>query len=84
MQQYTVLEMGWGNYYAIPNENVSKFLALFENMRSVDSMYIGDKMVWYIKDNPRKLTMSLVDTFIPESQSKARYDIAQQEKANGA
>ena len=86
MQRYTVLELGWGNYYAIPNDKLSELLKAFERTTSVDSMYIGNKMYWYVKDNPRAITMQLVEDFESQSTVQARLDLynANKEQENGA
>jgi len=80
----TVIELGWGRSYAIPNDKVSKFLELFEDMHEVDSVYVGDTdLTWYYKDKTNKLNMHVVDSFVTESHAislRNKY----QEKTNGA
>ena len=86
MQRYTVLELGWGNYYAIPNDRLSELLKAFERTTSVDSMYVGNKLFWYVKDNPRPITMQLVEDFESQSTVQSRLDLynANKEQENGA
>ena len=80
----TVIELGWGRNYAIPNEKVSKFLELFGDMHEVDSVYLGDTyLTWYYKDKPSKLSMHVVDNFVTETRAMSlRNDY--QEKQDGA
>ena len=67
----TVIELGWGRYYAIPNDKVSKFLELFGDMQEVDSAYVGSSdNLWYYKDKSSKLNMHVVDNFVTETYAK--------------
>ena len=80
---FTVFELGWGNYYALPNDKVSKFLELWEQMVSVDSMYVDNELLWYYKDNPRKITMQLVPNFMLQSHAE-KLLAESKEQTNGA
>ena len=80
----TVIELGWGRSYAIPNDKVSKFLELFEHMHEVDSVYVGNTdLVWYYKDKPSKLNMHTVQRFDTEFSANLKRN-EYQEKQNGA
>jgi hypothetical protein len=80
----TVIELGWGRSYAIPNDKVSKFLELFGDMHEVDSVYTGDvNLTWYYKDKSSKLNMHVVDNFITETYAMSLRN-EYQEKQNGA
>ena len=83
---FTVFELGWGNYYALPNDKVSKFLELWEQMVGVDSMYVGNELFWYVKNKPRPITMQLVEDFEDQAIVQARLDLynANKEQTNGA
>ena len=83
---HTVFEFGWGNYIAIPNEKVSAMLKLLEEAMYVDSMYINDKLTWYIINKQRQLSMQCVNRFIPGHQAKVLRDQheAAKEQTNGA
>ena len=80
----TVIELGWGRSYAIPNEKVSDFLELFGDMHEVDSVYVGDtNLTWYYKDKPSKLNMHVVDNFVTETYAMSLRSVYQ-EKQDGA
>lgn len=80
----TVIELGWGRSYAITNDNVSRFLELFEEMHEVDSVYVGNgELVWYFKDKATKLNMHLVNSLCSETTALLQRD-KYQEQTNGA
>ena len=81
---HTVFEFSWGHYVAVPNERVSSMLKLLEECFVVDNLYVNNDTIWYIKDNPRKLTMQLVNRFVPEKTAQDMLNKENKDKQNGA